>query len=64
VLARNQATGVGKSEGLSQGWAILGGSILLALAIYTGVFKGAAPAYVPAPMGTTLPTSPPETGRR
>jgi hypothetical protein len=47
-LARSQDRGTGKSEGLSQGWAILSGAILLALAIYGGVFKAAAVAPAPA----------------
>ena len=57
-IERQQQVGTGKSEGLSQGWAILGGAILLALAIYGGLFKTAAPPsaavapqviYVPVP---------------
>jgi hypothetical protein len=75
-LVAAQATGTGKSEGLSQGWAILGGAILLALAIYSGVFKSAAPAPIPvlapAPQvivvpsaagGVTLPVTPPQSVR-
>lgn len=55
VLARNQATGAGKSEGFDTGWKILTGAILLALAIYGGVFKSSGATaqpqviYVPAP---------------
>lgn len=59
------AKGSGKSEGFSQGWALLGGAILLVLAIYSGVFKAASTAqpqviYVPAPAGSLLPTTPPQ----
>ncbi|MEO8680386.1 MAG: hypothetical protein ABI665_15145 [Vicinamibacterales bacterium] len=73
TLARSQATGVGKTEGLSQGVGLLLGAVTLIgalLGIGGLVFAwverpqaaATAPAsviYVPSPAGTLLPTTPP-----
>jgi hypothetical protein len=65
-LARSQATGTGKSEGLGMAWVVMLGVVslivgLIAIGTFVFVTTRQAPAaiYTPAPAGTQLPTNPP-----
>jgi hypothetical protein len=75
ALVRAQAASLGKSEGFkaSGGLIVVGIGLLFTVLSIAGIVitlvlafnRGpAAPAYVPAPTGTTLPTAPPLTPNR